>query len=110
MVSARKIGDFLLGPPEVSQFTKGAITLVCMTCSCVVGFFFQQHLIEKHYGGEVAVLHQRIKEIKLRELRELAMQGGGEAARDAVNLPRGETALIGLGDKLAGRSGSSPKS
>ena len=54
MGTLKRIGDFLLGPPEVTPFTKGCITLVCMTGCSLLGFYVQQSMIEKYYGGEQA--------------------------------------------------------
>ena len=55
----KRLGNALLGPPEVSNFTKGAITLVCMTGSCLAGFYFQQRLIENYFSGDKAEVRAR---------------------------------------------------
>ena len=95
VISAR---DLLLGPADMSPFRKGAITLACMSASALLGFYVQQRLIEKYYSGEKAELMMRVREIKRRELLEIARQGGGEAAAAALPVERkGESALLGKG-------------
>lgn len=76
--------ELLLGPPDVGPYTKGIVTLTCMAGSALLGFYVQQRLIDKYYSGNKAAIQQRVREIKQRELQEIARQGGGEAAARAV--------------------------
>ena len=96
---ARKIGELLLGPPDVSAFTKAAITTVCMSGTALLGFYCQQKIIEKFYTGEDAELYLRVKAIKQRELQEIARRGGGELAAAAVPQGHGEGAIFQIGQE-----------
>ena len=127
-MARRTIGELLLGPTDVSPFMKASITLVCMTGCSLVGFFVQQRLIESYYSGDKAEvlrccacrvagipwlwfacspdwcsrpqIHRRVKEIQERELREIAMRGGGaEAAAAVPEVARGEGALLRFGGR-----------
>ena len=62
-----------------------AVTLVTMFCCSVVGFCYQQYLIEKHFSGPEAELHMMVKQIKQRELAEIASRGAAESAAAATH-------------------------
>ena len=74
MCMSRRVGQWLLGPEDMSSTKKGIITLFCMTSSCLLGFYVQQRIIEKYYGGEQAEIHRRVNEIKRREMQAIARE------------------------------------
>ena len=103
MCMSRRVGQWLLGPEDMSSTKKGIITLFCMTSSCLLGFYVQQRIIEKYYGGEQAEIHRRVNEIKRREMQAIARAGGGDASQiEALGVPKGEGALLNYGRKPDG--------
>ena len=103
MVRGWSARELLLGPPELSPWIKGGITLVCMSGSALVGFYLQQRLIETYYSGHQAEIHQRVKAIKQREMQQIAALGGEGAVAAVPDIPRGEGALLRIGGRRDGR-------
>ena len=64
---------------ELSSVGKATVTSVTMFCTCLVGFVFQQYLINTYYSGEKADLHHMVKEIHKQEVAELERRGQAEA-------------------------------
>ena len=99
---SRRVGQWLLGPEDMSSTKKGIIAALLHSV-VVLGFYVQQRIIEKYYGGEQAEIHRRVNEIKRREMQAIARAGGGDASQiEALGVPKGEGALLNYGRKPDG--------
>ena len=67
------------GPQELGSTGRGLVTFVTMGFFCFAGFMLQNSLIQRLYTGEMAELHQKVKEIKEKELAEIAAAGDRKA-------------------------------